>query len=70
MSGLTRSCGRQTAGSLRSGERSYDRYLPNDAKQLIGGAISDNQANGFVKLYAVNGESSTSPNRRVMIVSY
>ncbi len=32
MSDLKRSCGRQTAESLRSGERSYDSYFPNDAK--------------------------------------
>ncbi len=31
MSDLKRSCGRQTAGSLRSGERSYDSYFPNTA---------------------------------------
>ncbi len=29
------SCGRQTAGSRRSGERSYDCYFPNDVKLTV-----------------------------------
>ncbi len=35
MSGRTRSCGRQTARSRRSGERSYDSYFANDAKAYL-----------------------------------
>ncbi len=31
---MKRSCGRQTAGSLRSGELSCDSFLPNDAKAV------------------------------------